>query len=697
MNYLIGFFAIATLFLSGVFPGFTLVTSSTEHPPDGDYWGLLIAVGVYADDSNQNRPLMLSEVDVFHSHLLASPLWKEDHIKVIKGEEATLNNIFEGFAWLESKETSDDTSVIYITTHGYPLGFDIPPIDEADGTDEALISFWGFAYPTAVLWDDELNVLLNRLESQGVCLIVDSCYAGGFNDPPDWGTVHVPFTMQSNAGQPTEWASGFAEEIRGQGRVVIMASHEDEVSFSGGFAPYFIDGLRGYADSNNDGIISAEEAFYYTEPRTNRQHPTLYDGYDGELPLLSYNTDPEMKENSGSIASKLNGGEDNPYSGILDPNEPSLLCGYVTDAVTGEAIEGASLTVIQGDYMDGFWNQTVTDTHGYFSMHIRSGDVMIFSQATGHLNQRLGPYTVQEQGIVWCNISMEPHPEETARIYGYITTVETGEPIDNAHVYIDWGNWMEGYTNETFSDVDGFYTINVAAGTVELSISRTGYIQKNIDRYELSDNQILWLNMSLTPHPKEDAMVCGYITEADTGIPLGDAQVYLEWQDEYYNTLDNETMTDQSGFYSMNVAAGETHLEIDKREYQSYSSYRNDVCSDGVLWQNISLEKELFQVEIQKPLQAVYINNNRIIPHSTCIVLGAIDIEVLTHDFWYRSQNDNVERVEFYIDGNLKSTVYTEPFSWAWDETSAGMHELKVIVYDTAGNTFEEIRSVLHL
>jgi len=192
-------------------------------------------------------------------------------------------------------------------------------------------------------------------------------------------------------------------------------------------------------------------------------------------------------------------------------------------------------------------------------------------------------------------------------------------------------------------------------------------------------------------------MVCGYITEADTGIPLGDAQVYLEWQDEYYNTLDNETMTDQSGFYSMNVAAGETHLEIDKREYQSYSSYRNDVCSDGVLWQNISLEKELFQVEIQKPLQAVYINNNRIIPHSTCIVLGAIDIEVLTHDFWYRSQNDNVERVEFYIDGNLKSTVYTEPFSWAWDETSAGMHELKVIVYDTAGNTFEEIRSVLHL
>jgi len=38
-----------------------------------------------------------------------------------------------------------------------------------------------------------------------------------------------------------------------------MASREDEVSYSGGFGPYIIDGLRGYADSNGDGIVTLKK------------------------------------------------------------------------------------------------------------------------------------------------------------------------------------------------------------------------------------------------------------------------------------------------------------------------------------------------------------------------------------------------------------------------------------------------------
>jgi protocatechuate 3,4-dioxygenase beta subunit len=697
MKYTIVFLVFAMLLLGGVFTGTTIATNYSEDVTDGEYWGLLISVGVYADDSNQNRPLMLEEVDDFHSHLLTSPWWKEDHIKVIKGEEATLKNIIDGFSWLDSKETSNDISLVYITTHGYPLGFDIPPIDEADGTDEALISFWGFAYPTAVLWDDELNVLLNRLESHGVCLIVDSCYAGGFNDPPDWGKATWPFMIKSQAGQTTAWIDGFAKEVRGQGRVVIMASCEDEVSFSGGFAPYFIDGLRGYADTNNDGIISAEEAFYYTEPRTSRQHPTLYDGYDGELPILSYNSDSDTRETSDLTWLKTEMGDNTYPSEKQGPDETALLCGYITDAANGQAIENAFLNVIQGDYMDGFWNETVTDINGYYRMHVTPGNIMIFSQATGHLSQRLGPYTVGDDEILWCNISMDPHPEETAKIRGYITNVETGEPINDANIYIDWGNRMEGYSNETYSDGTGFYTINVAAGPVELSISKDGYIRRDTDDYTITDGETFWLNISLTPRPREEAMVCGYVIDADTGVPIDNAQVYLEWQNEYYNRMDNDTMTDSSGFYSMNVAGGETHLDIEKRGYQSCSTYRNDVRADGVLWLNISLEKELFQVDIQKPLHALYLNNNRILPYSNCIVLGAIDVEVFIHDFWYRSRNDDVERVEFYIDETLKKTTYEEPFSWTWNEKLTGIHNIHVCVYDTDGNMVEDAITVLRL
>ena len=79
-----------------------------------------------------------------------------------------------------------------------------------------------------------------------------------------------------------------------------MGSCEDEEAVSGGFSPYLIDGLRGYADSNGDGIVTAEEAFVYAELRRfSFQTPTIYDGYPGELALTT-NT---LKKSSSSHTS----------------------------------------------------------------------------------------------------------------------------------------------------------------------------------------------------------------------------------------------------------------------------------------------------------------------------------------------------------------------------------------------------------
>ena len=262
----------ATLLITLLLLCSTLPISTSEQTTDEtEYWALLVAVGVYADNPNEDRPLMLEEVDDLYDLMIQSPTWDEDHIKVIKGRDATILNILKGLRWLDRQEDSNDISLFYITTHGYPLGVDIFPQDEEDQTDEGLATYWGFAYTSFVLWDDQLNFMLNRLESQGVCFIVDSCYAGGFNDPPNaLPTDEIQMSQQ-------EWMDGFTEEMKTQGRVILMASCEDEVSYSGGYAPYLIDALRGYADYNDDGIVTAEETFIYTEPRPYRQSPTMYD------------------------------------------------------------------------------------------------------------------------------------------------------------------------------------------------------------------------------------------------------------------------------------------------------------------------------------------------------------------------------------------------------------------------------------
>jgi len=182
---------------------------------------------------------MLEEVDDFYELLIESEIWSEDHIKLIKAEDATIGNINSGFKWLDQMEDEDDISLVYLTTHGGPLSKDYFPWGEADGKDECLASYWAFAYDNQVISDDQINYRLNQLESKAICMIVDSCYAGGFNDDPNWNK------NTQNSMTTKDWIMEFGEEISGQNRVILMASEEDELSYSGGFAPYLIDGFRG--------------------------------------------------------------------------------------------------------------------------------------------------------------------------------------------------------------------------------------------------------------------------------------------------------------------------------------------------------------------------------------------------------------------------------------------------------------------
>lgn len=266
---------------------------------ENEYWALLVAVGVYANHSEENRPSMLIAVEAMYNMLLTSENWASDHIKIIKGEEATAINIVEGLLWLDEMDDKDDISLVYITTHGFPLSIDgvpidIPPFDEKDGCDEALVTYWGFEYPLAIIWDDELNLLLSLLDSMGVCVIIDSCYSGGFNDSPlvngiRRNTILSP-KRDENKFTASDWMQGFAEDISGKGRVVLMSCSEDEVSYGSVFSHFLIEGLQGFADKNGDNACSAEEAFEYAKLKVENQmgglmHPTIYDGFTGELLL----------------------------------------------------------------------------------------------------------------------------------------------------------------------------------------------------------------------------------------------------------------------------------------------------------------------------------------------------------------------------------------------------------------------------
>ncbi|MBU0497647.1 MAG: carboxypeptidase-like regulatory domain-containing protein [Candidatus Thermoplasmatota archaeon] len=578
------------LFLGSILPNISAATNQMgmdiyAQNEGTDYWALLIAVAEYADNPEEDRPLMLVEVDDFHDLLLESPLWTEDHIKVIKAEEATIFNIVKGFRWLDQMEDSDDISVVYITTHGFPIGADLPPVDEDDGTDEGLVSYWGFAYLKLFIWDDQINFLLNRLESQGVCMIVDSCFAGGFNDPPTWKTAAA--AIQSKVYQTTQisaadWIQGFGEDVRAQGRVVLMASCEDEVSYSGAFAPYLIDGFRGYGDTNHDGIITAEEAFYYAEPRTSRQNPTIFDGYDGELPIISFPATTDERVSSDDFYKNVEKIKDKTPVQLMYSPENARVCGYVQDADTTLPLDDATVYVWGRDNQwEHYENETTTDITGYFSVNIPEGRFRVNVQAYGYLSDQQGPFEINENETQWVNFSLDQRPDETSVLCGFVTDSDTGDPIADANISLLWENAEhQYYLNDTASDHSGYYTFHVAAGTVELDFEADGYFHRDIENIIINDNKTVWRNISLPPRPLETATICGYITDEDTGIPLADARIEIWWVNfssgfEY----ENEDNTNETGYYSIDIAAGEVYIDVRKQGYDYYNPYRQDAMT----------------------------------------------------------------------------------------------------------------------
>ncbi|MCD6572860.1 MAG: hypothetical protein J7K95_02045, partial [Thermoplasmata archaeon] len=87
-----------------------------------------------------------------------------------------------------------------------------------------------------------------------------------------------------------------------------------------------------------------------------------------------------------------------------------------------------------------------------------------------------------------------------------------------------------------------------------------------------------------------------------------------------------------------------------------------------------SLNESKLNVNIIKPCEGMlYIFDREIMStaSSEAIVIGRITIEAQT----------NGNKVEFYIDDEIKFTDDDPPYSWQWNEFSFGEYEIKVIAY----------------
>jgi hypothetical protein len=578
-----------------------------------DYWALIVGVSEYAENRVNERSVEI--INEFKGGLLKSPTWSEDHINVITGKNATVRNIIKGLRWLDSKEDSDDISLIYFNCDGYNLPFDIPPRDEEDGRDEFLLTYWGVALYYAIILDDTLNFFLNRLESKGTAVIIDSSHAGGFNDTlwhKKLGNTPVINPKIKNGFINLNFNENFANELRKKGLVMIMSCERYGSPYA--FSTYLIDAFRGFGDINQDNIITAEEVFNYIELRMKYfiHKPIIFDDFEGELPLLEISEEsngpikiPKEEIQIEDKFSELSEDSIDQINFPIDRNlirgpisqENSKVCGYIVDNKTNDPIQNVNVTLILHDVFGNYiFNYTKSNHQGFYSINVASGEIALIFRLRSYIVEEDYWFDIGENEILWMNKSMiKPH--ESSKVCGYIRDETTNETIPNANITLKWRKYnpYEKYFNYTSSNSLGFYSINVTKGLIDLLIEVEGYLIENWPDngyYNISENETKWVNISLFQSPPENSIIKGYITDFETGDPIDDAKVMLYWEDNQGHYQYNRTYSNSLGFYFMNVSNGSIFLQISSENYfsdhwPSYGYY--DIGENETKWANVSL------------------------------------------------------------------------------------------------------------
>ena len=177
-----------------------------------------------------------------------------NHIKVVRNEEATRASVIEGLEWLRGVAKPDDYFVIFFASHGdveETEGREVPYfiVHDTDPRDFA---------NTAVKMDVFFETIKNMRARRGLAL-VDTCHSAGIVSGVRGGSNRASALLDRELSK------------LGGGIGVLVSCKQNQKSFedveNGVFTWAVIEGLRSYADRDNDGIVRLFELADYVRER----------------------------------------------------------------------------------------------------------------------------------------------------------------------------------------------------------------------------------------------------------------------------------------------------------------------------------------------------------------------------------------------------------------------------------------------
>jgi uncharacterized caspase-like protein len=249
-------------------------------------YAAIVGISRYSDSAGGLTSLQFADRDAqeFRDFLLSPDggSFPKENIRVLLNEEATVQNVRSALFTFLTKAQPQDEVVLYIAGHGAP-----DPNDPRNlyllTYDTKLEDMGGTAFPMWQLQD----VFTRVLKAKRVVTFADTCHSYGFSGERNRGKKPNNLVNQ--------YLSRFAND---SDRAVITASDISQLSYEsdkwggghGVFTYFLLKGLRGEADFNKDGTVTAGELFAYIHDNVDQatggnQSPMALPGLAERLPL----------------------------------------------------------------------------------------------------------------------------------------------------------------------------------------------------------------------------------------------------------------------------------------------------------------------------------------------------------------------------------------------------------------------------
>ena len=243
----------------------------------GDLYALVVGVSKYRDPKIPKLGLSDNDAKAFGDFLKSqNAIFKETRVTSLLNEKATKSEVEKYLYYTLPKAGKEDTIILFFSGHGAfdpvrPTEFLFLPYDaETEYLSTSGVKMSGLDF-------------LKGVSAERILVVSDACYAGGFSE------------MKPKSIAPS--VDLFLQEFRNSsGRAIITSSKDEQISWEVPqlkncvFTHYLLEGLRGKADKDHDGVVTLNEAYEYAYSRTKdqtegRQHPQIEGKMVGAFPL----------------------------------------------------------------------------------------------------------------------------------------------------------------------------------------------------------------------------------------------------------------------------------------------------------------------------------------------------------------------------------------------------------------------------